>query len=75
MCSIEWFLQSGPLPVISRVIAPLIGCISPLTHLEGHLNRRGPILQGFTVRVLEASDRVGGRTYSVGRPKIAGMAS
>ena len=40
VCSIEWFLQSGPLPVLSRAIAPLIGCITPLNHLEGHLNRR-----------------------------------
>lgn len=29
--------SSGPLPDISRVIFPLIGVISPITYLEGHL--------------------------------------
>ena len=37
------YTQSGPLPLplISRLITPLIGVITPVTHLQGHL--LGPI--------------------------------
>ena len=33
----DLLLQSGPLPVISKVITPFIGVITPVTHLLGHL--------------------------------------
>ncbi len=31
---IELQLQDGPLPVISRIIAPLIGVMTPVTYFE-----------------------------------------
>ena len=30
-------IQGGPLPVLSRVITPLIGVITPVTQLQGIL--------------------------------------
>ena len=35
--TINYILQSGPLPVLSRVITLLLGVITPVAHLEGHL--------------------------------------
>ncbi len=34
-------LQGGPLPVLSRVITPFIGVITPVTYLQGHLHLVG----------------------------------
>ncbi len=33
----SWGVQDGPLPVVSRVITPLIGVITPVAYLQGHL--------------------------------------
>lgn len=45
-------MQGGPLPVISRFIAPLIrviyGYITPVTHLFSAIHRGGPYVTPFT---------------------------
>ena len=34
---VDWLVQGGPLPVISKVKTPISRVITPVTHLEGHL--------------------------------------
>ena len=38
-------LRGGPLPVTSKVITPVIGVITPVVHVQGHL---GVSLNGGT---------------------------